>query len=134
MVKLFRNFVLLSFGLYLLWFYFPHVEPLFFDEERLEIWDSSGFDAILQFPIWYYYLWMALYAVISIGLFQFNPWSRDLLIITYIIGFFLNPIYGTVIESPLSRSVGSLIGLIDGIILGMAYFSPISERFKPKAS
>ena len=134
MEKRFRYLVLFSFVLYVLWFYFPYIDPLFFDEERLGAWELSGLDAKFEFPAWYNYLWMAFWAVVAFGLYQFNAWSRELLIIGYIIGYFLSPIHGTEIQSPLSASVSNLNTLIDGVILGMAYFSPVAERFNTRAT
>jgi len=129
MTRIFRSLVLLSFGLYVLWFFFPWFEPFIFDEERLAIWDSTGFDAKLDFPTWYSYLWFAFWAVVAYGLFNFFRWSRDALIIGYIVTFFLSPITGTTIQSPISEVVGNLNILLDGIVIGMAYFSPVAKLF-----
>lgn len=132
MTRIFRSLVLLSLGLYVLWFYFPYLDPYLFDEERLVIWDYSGFDAKFEFPIWHFYLWLAFGAVVTYGLYNFAKWSRDLLIIGYIVGYFLAPIYGTAIQSPVSGVLGDLTTLLDGIIIGMAYFSPLAGRFRQR--
>jgi hypothetical protein len=129
MTKTFRLLVLLSLGLYVLWFYFPYLDPFLFDEERLAVWGYSGFDTKFEFPHWHYYLWLAFWTVVTYGLYNFAKWSRDVLIVGYIVGYFLAPIYGTAIQSPLSSVLGNLSTLLDGIIIGMAYFSPLAERF-----
>lgn len=133
MTKTFRLLVLLSLGLYVLWFYFPYLDPYLFDDERLAIWDYTGFDAKFEFPLWHYYLWLAFWAVVTYGLYNFAKWSRDLLIIGYIVGYFLAPVYGTAIQSPVSSVLGNLNTLLDGIIIGMAYFSPVAERFRHRS-
>ena len=130
MTKNFRYLILTSFGLYALWFHFPYVEPLLFDQDQIDVWDSSGFDAKIFFPQWHYYLWFAYWIVVWYGLFHFFRWSRDAMIIGYILSYFTAPIYGTVIQSPISNVLGNLHTLLDGIIIGIAYFSPISARFK----
>ena len=129
MTRTFRSLVLLSLGLYVLWFFFPYLDPYLFDEERLAIWDYSGFDSKFEFPLWHSYLWLAFWAVVTYGLYNFAKWSRDVLIIGYIVSYFLAPIYGTTIQSPLSSVLGDLTTLVDGIVVGMAYFSPVAERF-----
>ena len=134
MAKLFRYLVVLALGLYVLWFYSPYLDPYIFDHSRLEVWSLSSFDAKFEFPSWYYYLWFALNVIITIGLYRFESWSRDLLILTYIIGWFMAPVHGTAIQSPLSAVVGNLGTLIDGVVIGMAYFSPVSQRFKARAA
>ena len=133
MTKLFRSLVLLSLGLYVLWFYFPLLDPYLFDEERLAIWEYSGFDSKFDFPLWHSYLWLAFWAVVTYGLFNFAKWSRDVLIIGYIVAYFLAPIYGTTIQSPVSGILSDLTTLLDGIIIGMAYFSPVAGRFRQSA-
>lgn len=130
MIRIFRSLVLISFGLYVLWFFFPWLEPSLYDEERLAIWGSSGFDAKLVLPDWYFYLWFAYWGVVAYGLYSFFGWSRDALIIGYIIGFFLTPVSGTTIQSPISEVLEGLNVLLDGVVIGMAYFSPIAERFR----
>ena len=134
MKRIFRLLVLLSLGLYVLWFFFPYIDPLIYDEDRLELWSYSGFDALLEFPAWHFYLWLVFNAVITVGLYRFDAWSRDLLIICYILSYFLSPIYGTAVQSPISGVLGSLVTLLDGVVIGMAYFSPIASRFSGKAT
>jgi len=133
MTKIFRLLVLVSAGLYVLWFYFPYVDALLYDEWRVDIWNQSGFDAKFDFPGWHFYLWLVYWPVVWYGLFNFYRWSRDALIIGYILSYFLAPIYGTSIQSPVSGVVGNLSTLLDGIIIGMAYFSPLADRFAGKA-
>ena len=134
MTKTFRLLVLAALGLYVLWFFFPYLDPFIFGEERLAVWGSSGFDAKLVFPVWYPYFWLAYWVVVAYGLYSFFRWSRDALIFGYIIGFFLEPVYGTTIQSPISEVLNRLNVLIDGIVIGMAYFSPVAERFKKTAT
>ena len=132
MTKIFRFLVLLSLGVYVLWYCFPYLDPHLFNQERLVIWSYSGFDAKFEFPQWHSYLWLAFWVVVTYGLYRFAKWSRDALIIGYIVGYFLAPIYGTDIQSPVSSVLGDLTTLLDGIIIGMAYFSPVAERFNKR--
>lgn len=134
LTRRFRSFVLASLGLYVLWFYFPFVDPLLFDEQRLLDWSASGYDAKLPFPAWYPYLWLVYFLIVAYGLYNFHRWSRDALIIGYLAGFLLAPVHGTTIQSPASEVVSILITLLDGIVIGMAYFSSVAERFDKKAS
>ncbi len=129
MTRIFRTLVILNLGLYLLWFHFPYVDPFLFDETSVELWALSGIDAKFDFPTWYGYLWVLYWILVAVGLFQFYRWSRDALIIGYVLGFLLAPIYGTVLESPASTALGDLNTLLDGIVLGMAYFSPLADKF-----
>lgn len=78
MTKTFRLLVLPSLGLFVLLFYFPNLEPYLFDEERLVIWNYSGFDAKFEMPLWHYYLWLGSWAVVTYRNGVFQPGSGTL--------------------------------------------------------
>ena len=68
--------------------------------------------------------------VLSVGLFRFKKWAKNLLLPSYIIGILLTPFYGPNIQTSWSGSISYVSSLVDGMILALVYYSPVREMFE----
>jgi hypothetical protein len=65
-----------------------------------------------------------------IGLFLFKRWGRALSLYSTALGFFLFPFFGPVVSSGVSYALDEAAITLWGAALAVAFFSPISERFR----
>jgi hypothetical protein len=65
-----------------------------------------------------------------IGLFLFKQWGRSLSLYSTALGFFLFPFFGPVVSSGVSYALDEAAITLWGAALAVAFFSPISERFR----
>ena len=130
MEKTFRGMVLASFIAFVVWWYFPYIDPLLTDDpEKLYFWDSAGFDAKYEFPPWFFHLWFVFWTVSYVGLFLFYRPMRSIFLAGYVISMATVPFHGTVIQSPWSSIVGHFGAMLDGGIIAVAYLTSVSTRF-----
>jgi hypothetical protein len=68
--------------------------------------------------------------VLSVGLFRFRRWAKQLLPPSYVIGLTLLPALGAHVETGWATLMFYLCSLADGVILAVVYFSPLKEEFE----
>lgn len=88
------------------------------------------FEIILLIIAAIYYIFCI---VLSVGLFLFKKWAKTILLPSYVLSslFFLL-FFNTkpVIETGWASFLGDILSLVEGIILALVYFSPISRAFE----
>jgi hypothetical protein len=70
--------------------------------------------------------------VLSVGLFQFKKWAKQLLLLSYIIGILLILFSGPSIQTIWTEILSYMASLVDGMILALVYYSPVGEMFETK--
>jgi hypothetical protein len=68
--------------------------------------------------------------VAFVGLYLFKPWARPLNVWLAASVFILWPLLDYNVSSGWAQAFNDTAGLLWGVVLGMAYFSTLSERFK----
>lgn len=130
MEKTFKTLVLTSFLLFLTWWFLPYAEPyLAPDAETLSFWESTGFDARMLLPNWFYNLWLVFWIVAYAGLFMMHRSMRTIFLAGYVLSLIMAPFLGSVILSPWSSVVSNIGMLLDGAVLALAFFSSVAPRF-----
>ena len=76
------------------------------------------------------FLLLIVYIVIYIGLYRFKGWAKTLLLPIHIAVLVLALFSGISIETGLVSTINYLYCLIDGGILFLVYWSPISQMFE----
>ena len=61
------------------------------------------------------------------GLLFFAPWSRWLFLAVIVVSLASVPFRGITVAAPLDTLIGSLAGLVDGLVLALAFVSPIAQ-------
>ena len=80
-------------------------------------------------------LWIAnvcLYLVASIGLLLFHNWARWLFVLLTLASMVFVVVSGMTVLTPFEGLLDLLVGLLDGAILTLAFFSPIASLFTPR--
>ena len=90
----------------------------------LDIFKWGWFTVILLFGLFIAYV----FAII--GLFNFKSWSRPLAFTVTLVGFACHLLLAPTLESGFDNLVSEVGATVWGAILGVAYFSEISPRFK----
>jgi hypothetical protein len=66
----------------------------------------------------------------TVGLYRFRPWAPRLTLITTALTLLLTPFLGASTQSGVAVALIDLSSLLWGAVLGVAYFSPLANRFK----
>ena len=95
---------------------------------QIENEEMSGLEAIITI--------IALVALLiilpisTIGLWKFKSWARTLFVTLSIITIPFYPILGPVVMNSWEAVFNDLAVLLEGVLIAMMFFGPISEKFK----
>ena len=131
MDRRFRQFVFLSLGLLVIvellnWLYVPT------NELAAQLRETDGYAAVIHggIPLWA--LLVVVRALILFGLLSFHRIARLLFLLLTIGSVLMTLFWGYRVTSPLEAPFYYLETLVDGVILALAYYSPVSRRFSAK--
>jgi hypothetical protein len=65
----------------------------------------------------------------AVGLFLFRKWARTLLVPLYVMGILLYPTNPVYLETGWTKMTVTVCNILGGMILALAYFSPVSTLF-----
>jgi hypothetical protein len=103
----------------------------FFDPDLFDRWRSneardllawSGYEALLEFPTSFWWLWLLILTAVRIGMLSFSPAARAAFALFSVFGFLSFAVTGVQVFTAFSCVVGSVGGFADGAILALAYF------------
>ena len=66
---------------------------------------------------------------LSIGLFQFRKWAKNLLWPSFGVGIILLPFFGPSVQTEWTGTLSYISSLVDGMVLALVYYSPVSKMF-----
>ncbi len=72
---------------------------------------------------------LALYVLTYAGLYFFLRWARGIFLALALLGGLWIPVYGVAVQSGYEAMLGYFLTLGDGFLLGLAFFSKVSQRF-----
>lgn len=111
-----------------IWFFYYYIVPLSDAEARLVAIDGYGGFVPVQHPF-FYWGWFAIWLFATSGMFFFRNWARHLYLALSVVGQLLLPFSGYVTALPFDYFLSTTFLLLSGVILGMAYFSVLMEKF-----
>jgi len=134
--RLFRTLILLSLVCVIASICVTYLAP-WLVPEPLRIADENLSEGMLESMSLF---WLILLIVVCIGLvvasiagcigmFMFKPWARPLNVALAFSSFIIWPFLGYNLTSGWSQALSDCAILLEGAVISMAYFSPISERF-----
>lgn len=128
-IRTFQILVVVATMCYVVWFFLPYW-PIYLTETEQRMTEVSGYGALLpvQHPI-YYGTWFALWVVAAVGLMFIQNWARHLYLALSMLGLALVPFSGFIVQPPLDTLFSNANLLLDGVILGIAYLSPLADSF-----
>lgn len=127
LIRTFRILVAAATACYVVWFLLPYGAS---DLEQ-RIAEYSGHGAVLPIHHSFYYgAWFTLWLVAALGLVLLHNWGRHLYLALSLLGIVVTPFSGYLIQPPLDTMFSSANLLLDGVVLAMAYLSPVAASFK----
>lgn len=69
-----------------------------------------------------------------VGLYLFQPWSRQLALWMTALGLLFHPLFGVSLQSGWAQLLLDLSSLLWGAVLAMSFVSSVSSRFAPRES
>ena len=97
--------------------------PTALEEYSLALIDEYAFGYILVLPF------LVAYITALILIYKLKPVGRTLFLWISIISVFMYFFTGPMITDELSSILGDASSLLDGVILGIIYFSPLKDKF-----
>ena len=97
--------------------------PTALEEYSLALIDEYAFGYILVLPF------LVAYITALILIYKLKPVGRTLFLWISIISVFMYFFTGPMITDELTSILGDAGSLLDGVILGIIYFSPLNEKF-----
>lgn len=129
MDKFFKSLILVSTISYTLWFFQPYNTAVILDQDTLTALEWVGFGGNYYYLFYVSYLFLIFYIVSAIGMLIYLNWARTLFIVLTIASILLSPLAGLSVSTTIDSILGNIIGLCDGAIIFMAYFSSVSSKF-----
>ena len=130
MNKIFRLIILISNASYVLSLFAPYNIPAIYDQSTLDVLGWNGYGAneiLLNYGSW---VLMGLYLFSALGLLFFINEARFLYFAVIVFDLLLAPFGGLWVQSGIDGMLSYISSLLDGIILYMAFMSPVSHQFK----
>ena len=129
-IRLFQILVVASAAITAAWYALPHM-GLAYDARTTQLLGLSGDGAspFTQSPM-FYLSFGAAKLVSTIGLLLRANWGRWVLVAVTGASWAAIPFSGIVVAAPLDCLIGTVLGYGDGVILALAFYGPISDRFR----
>lgn len=129
-IRLFQILVVASAAITAAWYALPHM-GLAYDARTAQLLGLSGDGAspFTQSPMFYLSFGVAK-LVSTIGLLLRANWGRWVLFAVTGASWAAIPFSGIVVAAPLDCLIGTVLGYGDGVILALAFYGPISDRFR----
>ena len=128
----FRLLVLISVALYVGLFFLPVIESRFYSPEEIDLMTWAGYGAAFGRDVLLYIAYGSLivYGIIGIGLIYFKSWARECFLLLVIVLVLTSFGYGVNILTEASMVYLQVLNIIDGLIIGIIYFSALRKEFK----
>lgn len=107
--------------------------PLMYDQglssAQRELVDLNGIYSVLPTNAVMYWGLLGVWLGASVGVFLFLGMARALFAVVVLITIGMTPFSGFVVLTPLEATVSAVIGILNGVIVGLAFLSPVSREF-----
>ena len=132
MGRIFNTLVLVALALTVVFWVIPKIDYLWLNEVELNLLKSNGQNSILpNTPIIYWSI-LGLWIFISIGLLKRVKYFRAIYVVILIATCIASFLWGYVVLSPLEAGIVNLLGMLDGAILTLAFFTSVGKSFEIK--
>ena len=130
MTKLFKGLILADLAIYLAWYFLPVFDTPYLSEQSLELLSRHGYGALINVSYAMDDFLFAVGIIVTLGMYFFVPIARVVFLILLLTGIVLTQFYGVVVETGVSRMLGSVVTLLDGVIIAMAFSEPVRNHFR----
>jgi hypothetical protein len=133
MISLFKVLVVLSYAIYVVFFWLPEFDFYIYDQDTIDILSWSGFGALLAPNNLIGYLFFVGYSVILIGLLLFKNWARLSFVVITIASVLFTAIQGIQVMPAIEATIQYITTLIDGATIAIMYLTSVGQRFNKNA-
>jgi len=128
----FKLLVLLSVGLYVVWFYAPYFIHIDHEPEVLDALSWNGFGAKLSWEVLEVgaHIFLFGYGVTCIGLIYFRHWARIAFVFFVGISSIATLGFGLHVYSAIGALYVQIMYMLDGFILAVIFFSKLSGEYE----
>ena len=128
LLKIYQLSLILSCGSFLAYWYAPWLYG-YLDSETQGILAWGGHKAAIEMPEWFVYIYLVVIMLSYIGMYLFKKAFRTLFLVLTVVSYPLATISGMSVINGVEVAVVDLSTLLTGIIIALAYFSKLNERF-----
>ena len=129
MVQTFRILVMLSVLAYVLFVLYPLIGPAPESPFAGQIISLSGYGSAFELPEAVDWAIIVLWILLAIGIYNFKRLARTGYLVLLILELAVLPFIGMQILTAAELFLFSIVCILDGAILAMAFFSSVSEKF-----
>ena len=108
----------------------PYYDYLWLSQYEIDFLSNNGAQAVVVIPDIAYHFLMLSWVASSIGMFFYINLARKAFALILIFTVLLSPFLGWLVFSPIESTIVSILNIIDGALIVMAYFTSISLNFE----
>ena len=105
-------------------------ENAFTEDESVFVTENSNWPPLSDVPYWIGWILLATGLVAAVGLCLEKHWGRTLFVATFAVTVISTPLTEFYVASGWASVFGYLSGVTEGMIIALAYFSPVKRMFK----
>lgn len=125
----FRMLLVFSIVVYLFYYITPLFDDLWLDEYQIGLLLNNGAEATFYPSIYLDHLLAVTWVASSVGMMFFNNLFRALFTLLVVATTIMIPFLGWVVRTPIEEVAVVVLNIVDGILLALAYFSPLAREF-----
>jgi hypothetical protein len=125
---LFRVSVIVGAATYVAYWFLPYTYS-YLDTSTGSLLSYGGHGAIFVGPDLFHEAIFVAWLVAAAGLLLFRKLARSLFLILAVVTTALSPLYGLSVETAGGTALVSIANMADGVVLALAYFSPVKDEF-----
>lgn len=109
----------------------PMLDHNWLNEEQMDVLSWNGYAAAIEVPVAAWRGFTVVWFAIMFGLVLRFGWARPALLIWLSVSLGLNAVGGMITLTPAETTLSSAGYILDGVVLALAYASPVANDFKP---
>lgn len=100
------------------------------EDESVFATANSTWPPLSDVPYWLGWFLVATGLIAAVGLCLEHRWGRTLFVLTFVTGVISTPLTEVWVSSGWSALFGYLAGATEGMVIALAYFSPVKRMFE----
>jgi hypothetical protein len=107
----------------------PYFDGPWLTEKELDVLSYGGYNAAVQLPDIFRWLWLVAWFVAAGGMLFFLGWARLLFLSWLVLSAFVVAVGGMQTQTAAEGFLSDAGSVFDGMLVALAYFSSLKDRF-----